>query len=140
MSTEDAYHAAKWSIEGFAETVAMEVAPFGIGVTIVETGATPTGFSRAVARPLRVMPEYERTPAAEMRRAIDSEAFTFPNDPAKIAAAIIALVDSGGTALRLPLGSDAYEDIRASLTARTGELDSRREIAYSVVRSPNSSE
>ena len=32
------YHATKWGIEGFAESVAQEVAPFGIGVTIVEPG------------------------------------------------------------------------------------------------------
>lgn len=32
------YHAAKWGIEGFAEAVAQEAAPFGIGMTIVEPG------------------------------------------------------------------------------------------------------
>ncbi|MFF8975062.1 SDR family NAD(P)-dependent oxidoreductase [Streptomyces sp. NPDC014995] len=29
------YHSSKWGIEGFCETVAREIAPFGIGVTIV---------------------------------------------------------------------------------------------------------
>jgi NAD(P)-dependent dehydrogenase (short-subunit alcohol dehydrogenase family) len=42
------YHASKWGIEGFCETVAREVAPFGIGLTIVEPGATPTGFGGAL--------------------------------------------------------------------------------------------
>jgi NAD(P)-dependent dehydrogenase (short-subunit alcohol dehydrogenase family) len=35
------YHASKWGIEGFCETIAPEIAPFGIGMTIVEPGATP---------------------------------------------------------------------------------------------------
>ena len=38
------YHATKWGIEGFAESVAQEVAPFGIGVTIVEPGGARTEF------------------------------------------------------------------------------------------------
>ena len=38
------YHAAKWGIEGFCESVAQEVAPFGIGVTIVEPGGARTNF------------------------------------------------------------------------------------------------
>jgi NAD(P)-dependent dehydrogenase (short-subunit alcohol dehydrogenase family) len=44
------YHAAKWGIEGFCETAAREIAPFGIGLTIVEPGATPTGFARRSIR------------------------------------------------------------------------------------------
>jgi NAD(P)-dependent dehydrogenase (short-subunit alcohol dehydrogenase family) len=36
------YHATKWGIEGFSESMAQEVAPFGIGVTIVEPGGART--------------------------------------------------------------------------------------------------
>lgn len=56
------YHASKWGIEGFCETVAREIAPFGIGLTIVEPGATPTGFGSALDS-APVMPEYDKTPA-----------------------------------------------------------------------------
>jgi NAD(P)-dependent dehydrogenase (short-subunit alcohol dehydrogenase family) len=38
------YHASKWGIEGFVESVAQEVASFGIGMTIVEPGGTRTEF------------------------------------------------------------------------------------------------
>lgn len=126
-----AYHAAKWGIEGFCQTVAMEVAPFGIGVTIVEPGATPTGFANAVVRG-PVMPEYEETPVGEVRRAIDGGAFAFPNDAGRIAAAIVDLVDSGRMPLRLPLGVDSYEDVHASLTARLAEHEAHRAVALSV--------
>ncbi len=127
-----AYVASKWGVEGFCETAAREVEPFGIGLTIVEPGATPTGFGSAVdIAPAR--PEYDGTPAGEVRRAITGGAFTFPNDPAKIAAAMIGLVDSGSAPLRLTLGSDAYDDVHASLTARLAELEAQRDLAFSVV-------
>jgi NAD(P)-dependent dehydrogenase (short-subunit alcohol dehydrogenase family) len=126
------YHASKWGIEGFCETVAREIAPFGIGLTIVEPGATPTGFGTSLdtAPP---MPEYDNTPAGEVRRAIADGAFALPNDPRKIADAMIELVDSGATPLRLPLGSDTYDDVRASLVARLAEHDAHRDTAFSVV-------
>ncbi|GAA4929733.1 NADP-dependent 3-hydroxy acid dehydrogenase YdfG [Actinomycetospora succinea] len=127
------YHASKWGIEGFAETVAQEIAPFGIGMTIVEPGATPTGFGGALVT-APVMPEYEDTPAGEVRRALTGGTFTLPNDAEKIAGAVVDLVDSGATPLRLPLGSDTYDDVRASLVARLAEHDAHRDVAYSVVK------
>jgi NAD(P)-dependent dehydrogenase (short-subunit alcohol dehydrogenase family) len=126
------YHASKWGIEGFCETIAREIAPFGIGLTIVEPGATPTGFGDALtAAP--IMPEYDQTPAGDVRRALSSGGFALPNDPRKITQAMIDLVDSGETPLRLPLGSDTYEDVRAALTARLAEHDTHRDVAFSVV-------
>ena len=47
-----AYHASKWGIEGFAESVAHEVAPFGIRVVIVEPGITKSAiFAKNVDAP-----------------------------------------------------------------------------------------
>ena len=43
-----AYHAAKWGLEGFTESVAQEVIGFGIRVTLIEPGAIRTGFGRAL--------------------------------------------------------------------------------------------
>jgi len=127
------YHASKWGVEGFCETAAREIAPFGIGLTIVEPGATPTGFGGSLDT-APIMPEYENTPAGEVRRAIADGTFDLPNDPRKIADAMIDLVDSGETPLRLPLGSDTYDDIRAALVARLAEHDAHRDVAFSVVR------
>ncbi|HWG11688.1 MAG TPA: SDR family oxidoreductase [Streptosporangiaceae bacterium] len=126
------YHASKWGIEGFCETAAQEIAPFGIGLTIVEPGATPTGFGRALDT-APVMPEYENTPAGEVRRAVADGTLNLPNDPQKIAGVMIHLVDSGATPLRLPLGSDTYDDVRAALVSRLAELDAHRDVAFSVV-------
>ena len=127
------YHASKWGIEGFCETVAREIAPFGLGLTIVEPGATPTGFGSSLEI-APAWPEYADTPAGEVRRLRDSGAFPLPNDPRKIATAMIDLVDSGARPLRLPLGSDTYDHVRAALVARLGEHDAHREVALSVVQ------
>ncbi|QXJ22700.1 SDR family oxidoreductase [Actinomadura graeca] len=126
------YHASKWGIEGFCETVAREIAPLGIGLTIVEPGATPTGFGDALAT-APVMPEYDRGPAGDTRRAVEDGTFPLVNDPEKIVQAMIDLVGRRDVPLRLPLGSDAYRDVRASLAARLAEHDAHREIALSVV-------
>jgi len=50
------YHASKWGIEGFAESVAQEVAPFGIGVTIVEPGGARTEFRYGSAQVAELNP------------------------------------------------------------------------------------
>lgn len=62
-----AYHAAKWGLEGFTESVAQEVIGFGIRVTLIEPGAIRTGFGRALqfASPLAA---YHTGPVAELRR------------------------------------------------------------------------
>ncbi|MET8623856.1 SDR family oxidoreductase [Kitasatospora sp. NPDC004669] len=125
------YHASKWGIEGFCETVAREIAPLGVSLTIIEPGATPTRFGSSldIAPPL---PEYENTPAAETRQAFLSGHFPVPNSAEKIADAMLDLVDSGVTPLRLPLGPDTYEDVRAALTGRLAEHEAHRDVAHSV--------
>ncbi|WP_199431255.1 SDR family oxidoreductase [Qaidamihabitans albus] len=127
------YHASKWGVEGFCETVALEIEPFGIGMTIVEPGAAPTGFGAALAT-APIMPEYDAGPAGDTRRAIADGSFELVNDPEKIARAIVDVVDAGKVPLRLPLGPDTYRDVRASLVARLAEHDAHRETALAVAR------
>ncbi|WP_348619719.1 SDR family oxidoreductase [Paenibacillus polymyxa] len=53
------YHATKFGIEGFCESVAQEVAPFNIGVTLVEPGGARTEFRYGSAQVAKLMPEYD---------------------------------------------------------------------------------
>ena len=129
------YHAAKWGLEGFSETLAQEVAPFGIGVTIVEPGATPTGFGTALAQ-APAMPEYAATPAGDVRRALAEGAFPIPNDADRIAAAMILVAETEPAPLRVPLGTDTYDDVRASYVARLAEHDRHRALARGVAAVP----
>jgi len=45
------YHATKWGVEGFIESIAQEVTPFGIEFTIAEPGPAKTDFGRGIVSP-----------------------------------------------------------------------------------------
>jgi NAD(P)-dependent dehydrogenase (short-subunit alcohol dehydrogenase family) len=71
------YHATKWGIEGFVESVAQEVAPFGIDFIIVEPGPTSTNFGASLVR-AATMAAYDDTPAGALRRAIAEGSLLVP--------------------------------------------------------------
>ncbi|MFM0264021.1 SDR family oxidoreductase [Paraburkholderia sediminicola] len=125
------YHATKWGIEGFVESVAKEVAPFGIDFVIVEPGPTTTQFGAGLdhAEP---MPDYDDTPAGDVRRAIASNSFAIRGDAGKTVAAMIVAADSAHPPLRLTLGGGAYDSIRAALAERLRGLEAQKDIAFSV--------
>jgi NAD(P)-dependent dehydrogenase (short-subunit alcohol dehydrogenase family) len=108
------YHATKWGIEGFVESVAKEVAPFGIDFVVVEPGPTSTQFGAGLDRAVP-MPEYDDTPAGDVRRAIASNSFAIRGDAGKTVAAMIVAADSAHPPLRLTLGGGAYDSISAAL-------------------------
>lgn len=126
------YHASKWAMEGFAETLAVEVEPFGIGVTIVEPGATGTSFAAGLVT-APVMDAYDSTPAGDTRRALAEGTFSVTGDPEKMVAAMIDSVDTTPARRRLALGRDVYTDMRASLVARLEALDAQKDLALSAV-------
>ena len=80
------YHASKWGIEGFAESVAQEVAPFGIGVTIVEPGGARTEFRYGSAQVAELMPEYDGNPAHAFQAMLDPAGPPASGDPTRMAA------------------------------------------------------
>jgi NAD(P)-dependent dehydrogenase (short-subunit alcohol dehydrogenase family) len=115
------YHAAKWGVEGFWEAVIPEIAPFGIGVTMVQPGSARTSFGRGVTI-APAIPEYQRTPVA-LRRA------KAPGDPVKMARAIITCAELPRPPRRLTLGSDAYRQIGAALREQLAELEAGKTVA-----------
>jgi NAD(P)-dependent dehydrogenase (short-subunit alcohol dehydrogenase family) len=64
------YHATKWGIEGFYESLAVEVEPFGIRTTLVEPGMIRSTFYEAAARPGQpALPGHPGRPDAGPARA-----------------------------------------------------------------------
>ncbi|MEV0720262.1 SDR family NAD(P)-dependent oxidoreductase [Asanoa sp. NPDC050611] len=106
-----AYHAAKWALEGFSESLATELAPLGVRVLIVEPGAFRTAFNgnKHVTAELAA---YRDTAGATRQHTVDLTDAE-PNDPAKGAAAILKALDSENPPLRLLLGGDAVDGVRA---------------------------
>ncbi|EHK75020.1 short chain dehydrogenase [Sinorhizobium meliloti CCNWSX0020] len=127
------YHATKWGIEGFVESVAQEVAPFGIDFIIAEPGPTGTKFGANLVR-AKPMDAYDETPAGAVRRAITEGSFEIKGDAARTVAAIISAAESEAPPLRLALGSTAYSSISKALSARLSALEAQREAANSADR------
>lgn len=128
------YHATKWGIEGFVESVAQEVAPFGIDFLIVEPGPTGTNFVQGLDR-AQSMACYEDTPAGEVRRGVASGAFAIKGDASRTVDAMIAAADEKNPPLRLALGSTAYMSISEALTRRLGLLEKQKDVALSADQS-----
>jgi NAD(P)-dependent dehydrogenase (short-subunit alcohol dehydrogenase family) len=127
------YHATKWGIEGVVETLAREVAPFGISCIIVEPGPTATSFSANVDRAVPVA-AYDATPVGELRRAIMSGSFVAKGDAERTVEAMIASADADRPPLRLALGSTAYERIEHALVERLDAVREQKSVAFSADR------
>ena len=125
------YHASKWGVEGFMEANAKDLAPFGIGVTIVEPGSAATGFRVGSSRLPEPMAAYDGTPAA-MSRGIQNPALPSVSDPAKVAAAIIATADQSPAPLRLVTGSDSLRIVRDALRERLADIEAQETSAAST--------
>jgi NAD(P)-dependent dehydrogenase (short-subunit alcohol dehydrogenase family) len=126
------YHAAKWGIEGFSESVAQEVAPFGIGVTIVEPGGARTEFRYGSAQVATPLAAYEGNPAHAFRRMLEPKNGLAPGDPARMAARIIESVDVEPAPMRLVLGSLALQSTIDTLRRRIDGFEAQRELAAST--------
>lgn len=126
------YHATKWGIEGFVESVAQEVAAFGIGMTLVEPGGARTEFRYGSARVANALPIYDNTPAHAFMRMLDPNNGLAPGDPARMAARIIESVDMEPAPLRMVLGSQALSSTLNTLRARIADFETQAERAAST--------
>jgi NAD(P)-dependent dehydrogenase (short-subunit alcohol dehydrogenase family) len=116
------YCATKFALEAVAETLAAEVAPFGIKVMAVEPGAFRTNlFGPGAAVMSAENPAYAGTVGAT-RRFVENGDGTQPGDPAKAASAIRTALAAETTPVRLPLGGDAVDGIIAHLDSVRAEV------------------
>lgn len=126
------YHAAKFGIEGFCESVAQEVKPFNIGVTLIEPGGARTEFRYGSAHVAHLMPEYDNTPTHAFLKMLDPANGLAPGDPKKMAARIIETVDQDPAPLHVVLGSQARQATIDRLTARLNEYKAEKDLAAST--------
>ena len=97
------YHASKWALEGFSQSLAQEVASFGIHVTLVEPGGFETDWSGSSAIRTEPLPAY-----AGVREAITASRAAVigkRGDPSATGAAILKLVDADPPPLRAFFGA-----------------------------------
>ena len=124
------YHATKFGVEGFCESVAQEVAKFNIGVTIVEPGGARTEFRYGSAHVANLMPEYDHVHG--FLNMLDKSKGLAPGDPAKMAARMIESVDRNPAPLRMVLGSQALAATIQRLEERIADYKTQTELAAST--------
>lgn len=110
------YHASKWALEGFSQALALEVAPFGVHVTLIEPGGFDTDWSGPSARHSDPLPDYDEVRAAV--QAERSRRWASPGNPEASAAALLKVVDAENPPLRVFFGASPLATAKADYESR----------------------
>jgi NAD(P)-dependent dehydrogenase (short-subunit alcohol dehydrogenase family) len=128
-----AYSASKFGLEGWMESLRFEVEPFGIHTTIVEPGFFRTDLlekeSTAYAE-LSIADYAERT--AQTRPAWEAMSGKQGGDPAKLAKALVTIVDQEQPPLRWVAGADAVETVEQKANDLLAQVDAYRSLSSSL--------
>jgi NAD(P)-dependent dehydrogenase (short-subunit alcohol dehydrogenase family) len=119
------YHASKWGLEGFSQSLAAEVAGFGIKVTLVEPGGFATDWGGPSASHATQMPAYDGARAAIA--AVRSN--NVPGDPDATGSAILKVVDAKDPPLRIFFGSAGLPLTRAEYAKRIETWEKWNEVS-----------
>ena len=122
------YGATKWALEGASESLAQEVGPLGIRVTLVEPGPFRTDFiGRSLERAAGALEAYAGT-SGKFAKLLQGMQGRQPGDPEKAGRAVLAAVRSANPPLRLVLGKYAHDKRRRQLAALETELAGWQEV------------
>ena len=128
-----AYSASKFGVEGWMESLAPEVAPFGIRTMLVEPGFFRTELltDESTNYPKPSIDDYaERTTkTVEAWKGMNGKQ---GGDPAKLAAALIKLIDQDDPPLRWAAGADAVETFENKARELLAQADAYRELSSSL--------
>ena len=129
-----AYAASKFALEGWMESLRFDVGPYGIGTMAVEPGFFRTEL--LVEGASTIWPELSIEDYAG-RTTQTIAAWKGMNgqqggNPAKLAAALVTLSDSGELPLRFVAGADAMAAVEANLKAIQGQIDAHRDLSASL--------
>jgi NAD(P)-dependent dehydrogenase (short-subunit alcohol dehydrogenase family) len=118
------YNMAKAGVESMSDALAKELAPLGIGVTVVAPGAFRTDFRSpdSIQQSKTVIAAYADT-VGKMRAGMAAGHGKQPGDPVKGARAIVAAVQAEKPPVHLLIGSDALAQLRAKLDDMRREAD-----------------
>lgn len=127
------YCATKFAMHGFSESLAAEVKPFGIKVTIVSPGYFRTNFleSSSLSLPKNAIAAYTNVREVE---AVHQNNYNGnqEGDPDKASAVIIDIAEQQDPVLHLILGPDAYKMADAKITAIQQDMEKVRSLATST--------
>jgi NAD(P)-dependent dehydrogenase (short-subunit alcohol dehydrogenase family) len=110
------YHASKWALEAFSQSLSEELEEFGVKVTIIEPGGYATDWSGSSAGRSTELPVYDGVRERRFRRL--GPVRSQPGDPEATAPAILELVDADEPPLRVFFGSSGLEMARREYEER----------------------
>jgi NAD(P)-dependent dehydrogenase (short-subunit alcohol dehydrogenase family) len=123
------YAASKFGLEGLSESLAQELEPLGVHVTIVEPGPFRTDWvGSSLVRNARVIPDYAAS-SGRMREFADGFYGKQRGDPRAAARAMADVVAAERPPLRLVLGEAAVREWRFKLDMVRRELDEWEAVA-----------
>ncbi|AWV04120.1 short-chain dehydrogenase/reductase [Burkholderia sp. JP2-270] len=124
------YCASKFAVEGFSESLAAEVAPFGIKVTIVAPGPFRTDFlsTKSLQVGSSALPDYDAA-RDKTRATFEERNGKQAGDPVRLAAAMIQLAKHPEPPMRFVAGSAALQIGRQKLAEVDADLDAWQEVS-----------
>jgi NAD(P)-dependent dehydrogenase (short-subunit alcohol dehydrogenase family) len=128
-----AYAASKVGVDGWMESLAPELEPFGIHTTVVNPGFFRTELLTKESTnyaPASIEDYAERN--AAMRELYEGMDGRQPGDPAKLAQALLTIVDQEQPPFRSIAGADAIAQAEAKLAERQQQIDAYRELSTSL--------
>ncbi|RDI99345.1 SDR family NAD(P)-dependent oxidoreductase [Dyella solisilvae] len=126
------YHAAKWAVSGFTESLAQETAPFGVKVVALEPAAIRTKWgTRATQQRPAVMQDYEPSVGAAIK-SMEGLWGNEPIDPARIAQIMLRLAEAEHIPAHLLIGSSARDYYAMVEGHRANEAERWREVSISA--------
>jgi NAD(P)-dependent dehydrogenase (short-subunit alcohol dehydrogenase family) len=128
-----AYAASKFGLEGWMESLRFEVEPFGIRTTIVEPGFFRTTLlekESTTYAELSIDDYAERT--AQTRPAWEAMSGKQGGDPAKLAKALLTVVDQEPPPLRWVAGADAVATVERKAHDLLAQVDAYRDLSSSL--------
>ena len=120
------YCTSKWAVEALHESLAQEVKPFGIKVTLIEPGAYATTFGSPES--------LKMAPGMDVYADLRKEVFGHlqgqkQGDPEATAQAVLKLVDAQNPPLRLILGDQNLPQVRAAYADRIATWEAWEEVS-----------
>lgn len=125
LPTLGIYSASKFAVEGLTESLAAEVAGFGIKVTLVEPNGYETDFAASSAVQSKPLPQYDAVKTA-LQEGNKEEDYGVPIATSK---AVLKLVDADNPPLRLLLGKAGVQWTKYAYAERLKTWDEWQDVS-----------
>jgi NAD(P)-dependent dehydrogenase (short-subunit alcohol dehydrogenase family) len=121
------YAASKWALEGFSQSLAQEVAGFGVRVTLVEPGGYATDWAGSSAARSAPLADYDEV--RERAKEARAKRVSSPGNPVASASALMRVVDAEEPPLRVFFGSAPLGIAQADYASRIETWEKWQDVA-----------